>query len=777
MTDIKQRYENAHKLLNGVWSDKVAKNSTIFPVWIGDTDTFSYVRQTSEGWEYRFVDPGSKINRAAFDQTKFAGTLAEACNERVDSKNLPISEVEFTGEARTFSFSAFGKHWSYDCHEDVLTEASSKPDDESVSPDGRYSVRVRNDNLWLLDRKENTELALTLDGEEHFSYGAPSTAWGLAFSNDLQVLWSQNSKRLLAVQRDTRSVKELPIVHHIPSDGSLRPKLEMARIAYPGDEQIETFRVVSIDIERCKIVPADYKHIPVIRNNPSFFKARLAWWSSNGETAFFVDLARGDQSVRIVGFDTRTGETQVLFEERSDTQISLMLNTGDLPTLMPIAETDELIWFSERSGWAHLYLIDLQSGDIKNVITAGEWVVRDLLHFNPNTREAVIQTGGRATGRDPYYRDIVRVNIDTGVLTPIAESDHDYFAVNNRTIDSFFAGWGGGIDIELSAAVSPSGRFIATTRSRVDERPITLLLNDHGEEVMQLEQAELVDLPRDWTWPEPVRLLAADGETEVFGAVFRPSGFSENQKYPVVSCVFNSPEAPYVAKGSFSNSMYFGYSFYEAASLAELGFIVVQIDGRGTPFRSKAFMDESYGWINDVSNFDDHIAGIKQLAERYPYMDLKKVGVVSFLRGPSGAYALLNYPDFFHVGITGVQFDSRLMPANMWGDKWEGTTEVPENKQHQEYNAENLAGKLLLLKGLMDRYVPPAATFRVVEALQRANKDFELIIEPKELHTVTGYQIRRSWDFLVRHLLNETPPENFRVTAPWEGLQWTGIEE
>ncbi len=388
------------------------------------------------------------------------------------------------------------------------------------------------------------------------------------------------------------------------------------------------------------------------------------------------------------------------------------------------------------------------------------------MSFDPERREIFIQTSGRVKGKDPYYRDLVRVNIDSQALVEVIASDHEITATAYNDMMTIMTGWKG-----LSSAVSPNGNYAVVTRSRADEMPLSLLLDRDGHSLLELETCDIAGVPDGWQWPEPVKLKAADGKTAIYGLVYRPSDFSVSKSYPILSHVFNTPELPFVPKGCFTNDKVNGWAYLEAAALAELGFVVVQVDGRGTSFREKAFLDHCYGWMESASDLADHKSAIEQLAKRYDYMDTTRIGIASYSTGgPGPVQALLQYPDFYKVGVAGCQHDSRLTTATMWGDKYEGDNGPDRSRQYPEALAERLNGKLLMMTGMLDTSCSPAATFRIVEALQKANKDFDLIMLPNFAHSVSPYLIRRAWDYLVRHLLREEPPKEFRLSGVF-GMQ------
>ncbi|MDB4032358.1 S9 family peptidase [Porticoccaceae bacterium] len=768
------KYERAQTIIQGLLTKNMVMNTTVIPTWIGDTDYFWYIRDTKIGKEYRLVNAKTASNDTAFDHTVLASLLSEGVEEEVSVEDLPIHVMEITQNPLQVKFKAFEKDWLLNVEANTCKEIELNPSNWEISPDGKYAVFDRDFNLWIRELESGDERPLTHDGEDDFAYGAYGSAWGVPPGGGevkLQVLWSPDSKRLLTAQRDRRKVKELPIVHHVPQDGSVRPVVEFTKIAYPGDDHIETLRVLSIDVDSGLTQEANYRPIPATRSDWGLITANLGWWAADSQRAYFVDMERDYKTVRVVEFNTNDGQVKTLFKETSETQLNLMLNSDERPTFMPLPESNELLWFSERSGWAHLYLYDLDTGNVKNLVTQGEWVVRDVVNFNTLNREVFIQTGGRFSDRDPYYRDLVRVNIDSGEVSTIASSDHEIWAISQKNFSAdLMKEWGVEIN-DNACGVSNSGNFAVINRSRADEAPTTLLFDRDGNEIFEVEATDISGLPESWKWPEPVKLLAADGKTDIYGLVYRPSDFSAEKLYPVIDYVFTTPEYPYAAKGSFTNSILLGWPYLDAAAVAELGFIVVQIDGRGLPFRSKAFQDESYGWIGDVSSFDDHIAGIRQLAERYPYMDLERVGIDGCAAGMNGVGAvegLLGHPEFYKVGVVGSFSDSRFIAGPMWGEKWEGLLGQTANGQHVDELAERLEGHLLMIHGMIDKCAAPSATFRLVDALYKANKDVDLVLLPNLAHDVDTYAIRRTWDYFVKHLLGVTPPKNFNLSTPFD---------
>ena len=783
------RYLRAQHLMQSDGNCSLVANATIFPVWLEDSSCFWYERaihieKNCTGpdaslmpWdkEYRLVNAVATTNTLAFDHESLAQALADRVSEAVNPDQLPIDAVEMKlADAQTvghLEFTAFGKRWGYHVPVSELNELPSLRNFQKqlFSSDGSAYLFVRDYNLWVNDIASGEEKALTADGEEHHCYAVVGNGWGIDMGAGIQARWSADGKKVITVQRDSRQVLTVPIVEHVPQDGSLRPKLHNLKLAVQGDEHIPEYRLLAIDLESGRRQAAHYPGIPVARNSFGFFDSKLGWWSNDNRHAYFVDVARGYQQVSVVEWDTLTGNTRVLFQDTSDTRINLMVNDDEYPTIEPLPESDELIWFSERSGWAHLYLYDLKTGALKNAITSGNFVVRNILAVDHQQRELILHTMGRTPGRDPYYRDIVRVNIDTGEMVTLVSSDDDYFAASSHHFDMETITLASSRDIQNASACSRSGQFMVATRSRADRIPETVLFDRQGQEILLIERADISALhsrvSEHWQWPEPVSVKAADGTADLYGLIWRPSNFSAEKNYPVINFGFNTPELPRVPKGSFSNSSSGGYYYHWGAALAELGFIVVQIDGRGTPFRSKAFQDTSYGWAESAGSIDDQVAGIRQLAERYSYMDLERVGICSLGGGTGAVQGLLHYPEFFKVGVHGMLHDSRLMAAPMWSDKYEGLTGPDPEQNYVETYADNLQGKLLLFNGMMDFCTLPANTFRLIEALQKSNKDFDLIMLPNLGHGYSDYLIRRAWDYFVTHLKGEEPPREFRLSS------------
>ena len=760
-----ERYERAKALYEGIFDiNKLVLNPILVPHWIGDTDYFWYRRRTMRGTQFRLVNAKTASNRVAFDHRALADALAETSQRTIVADDLPITKVEISLSPLQVSFLAFDNHFVFDAKERHCRCLNTKSivDSGLVSPDGKKYVFIQDYNLWLQDLETGDKRALTTDGEKLYAYAVAPIALGLATNKKIQALWSADSKRIFTVQTDNRQVKTTPIVHHVPEDGSLRPYATEYRCAYPGDDHVEEHRLVAIDSESGKVQAANYRRIPVNRYGYGLFVDQLAWWNKDHRHAYFVETERGGQIARVVEFDTYTGYTRILLEETSKTYIKFSPIETTPAILLPLPESDELIWYSERSGWGHLYLYDMKTGSLKHSITEGKWLVRDILQVDIERRELWIQTAGRVAGRNPYYQDICRVDLDTGEILTIASNDDEYTLLASKNIIYSMLKHSDPDGMVNTSGVSPSSNYLVTTRSRVDKLPVSLLLNRNGEVLLTLETAETIGLGSDLQWPEPVKLKSSDDTTDIYGVLFKPSDFSPDKNYPVIDCSICNPDLTGAPKGSFGNDANGSYLYLLAAAFAELGFIIVIIDGRGTACRDRAFIDASYGWEIPANHPEDRISGIKQLAQKYTCMDLERVGFMDF--GSDGR-TLLSHSEFYKVNVCHGIVDKRLMAATLFSDHYKGTKPSMDSNAQAEHLIGDQQGKLLLVHGLLDSIGPAAGTLRIIDALSRANKDFDMLLLPSEGHPpfVSRYALRRTWDYFVTHLQGITPPREFEL--------------
>jgi dipeptidyl-peptidase 4 len=769
--EIQNRYDQARIFEQQSFTNTLVLNSCLYPKWIGTTECFIYLRETIDGKEYRFVDGLCASNQLAFDHCALAKSLARKIGQACNANNLPISDVDVSEYPDNFLFYAFDKKWRFDLHTGVCKTIDVPPSHWLVSPNGKRAVYIRGYNLWVRNLETGEERPLTDDGEKHYAYSVTpervdlvgGIGVGLSFATPSpQALWSPDSGMIFTLQTDERQVQTLPVNVYVPEGKEVRPQCLQPRYALPGDEHIAEYRMLVIDVDTGYSVEAAYPRVLDVGDIGPFQRKRV-WWSANSDKAYFVDMARGEKRARVVEFNPLSGDTKVLFEELSDTYIDLHFMNEELCTFMPLPDSHELIWWSERSGRAHLYLYDLNTGELKRTLTQGDWLVRDVLAFDPVRRDVFIQIAGRDAARDPYYREVCRVNIDSCDMTSLACSDHDY-VVHKKDTFFLYALKYSGHDTDGAWGISPTGNYVVATRTRVDEAPVTELRDRNGCSVMVLEAADVSALPEGWQWPEPVKLKAADGKTDIYGVVFRPTYFDASEQYPVIDYAQCLPTIAIAPKGSFCSDTLSAVTYLTAAAWAELGFIVVIIDGRGTTFRDVEFHHSSYGRMHLASHLDDHIHGIRQLADRYSYMDTDRVGITGQGGCNAAAYGLLAYPDFYKVGTVVSAYDVRLA---LGFEIYQGSP------QEGEYMgsvlgqlAGNLRGRLLLIHGMLDNFFHPAGMFQFVDALVQENKCFDMLMIPNGGHMWReGYALCRAWDYMVRYLRGSEPPEGFKLMA------------
>lgn len=765
-SEIDACYQRAQKFLEGYRTTKLVRNDSVFPNWINGTDCFWYERTLEQAKEYRLVNANTATTKLAFDNDVLSAALAQTSGQIVSKDSLPISHIDIKLSPLIVRFNAFGKRWKFDDGNKTCKEIASGivPITEALSPDGAQIAFTQDYNIWLRDVVSGKEWALTYDGEEDYFYGACNTAWGVMNRPEIPGLWSPDGTLLLTVRRDKRLVKTLPMINHVPNDGSIRPQLTLAKVAYPGDKHVETYKLLTLNVITGEACEVHYRSIPASFNDYLGFFGKLAWWAADSRRVYFIDQTRGDRVVRLVEFDTNNGTSQILFEEVSDTYINIMPDITTAPLHRFLCHNNELIWWSERSGWGHLYLYDLNTGELKHAITNGDWRVRNVLKLDEARREVWLQTSGRVPGRDPYYRDVCRVNIDTGKITTLLSCDEETVVYYLDSYPVLTKKYSGEANIH-TCGVSPNAEYVVVTRSRADQIPITVLMNRDGREILKLEKADISALPTGWQWPEPVELLSADGKTNIHGLIFRPSSFSPDKRYPVLNYIFSAPYLSVVPKGSFHCAGGYVRHYFHGAALAELGFIVLFLDSRGTPGRSKVFQEKSYAWVPASANKDDHISGLRQLAERYPYMDMDRVGVLAY-GYPSGLQSFLECQEVYKVCVVMNVLDNRLISCTIEGDKWQGCGGPNEDKCYPEQLVVNLQGKLLLMHSMTSATspaYPPAALFRVIDALQKANKDFDMLVIPNTEFMFNNYMLRRALDYLVKHLLEIESPKEFKL--------------
>lgn len=611
----------------------------------------------------------------------------------------------------------------------------SGPGGGTTSPDGKLQAFIRNFNLYVKDAS-GKETQLTSDGVKDFGYATDNAGW--KHSNRAILAWSPDSKKIATFQQDERNVSDAYLV----PVGVGAQKLQTWKSALPGDANVPMLHRVIIDVDPVKVTKLQVAPDPHRSTACDDIACNGSWtdviWSQDAKSLAFVSSSRDHKVAKLRVADAATGAVREVYEETSPTQFESTPN-GDEPNWRYLAESNEFIWYTERDGWGHLYLYDLSTGKLKNQVTKGDFAVWSVDNVDAKGRTIIFTAGGREKGSDPYFGYVYRVGFDGKNLTLLTpeNANHD-------------VSW------------SPDGKYFVDNFSTPDQ-PVTAVLRDaDGKLIANLEKGDVSRLAATgWKAPTRFTVKARDGKTDLYGLMFTPSNLDANKKYPIINYIYPGPQG-----GSFG-SRNFSASRNDHQALAELGFVVMLIDGTCNPLRSKAFHDMCYGNMAD-NTLEDQIAGMKQLAERYKYIDLNRVGIWGHSGGGfATAAAMFRYPDFFKVGISESGNHDNRNYEDDWGERYIGllSGDNYEKQANQNY-AKNLKGKLLLAHGTMDDNVPPVNTLLVVDALIKANKDFDLIMIPNARHgygTASYYMMRRRWDYFVKNLLGVDPPKEYEL--------------
>ena len=716
-------YEKADGLAR-LTSGKVYGGS-VRPVWIGTAGCFFYENHSRGGTEYIIINPVRQTKRQAFDQKRFAAAFEKATGEKAEPGKLPIRNIIFSERMVSFAFVYDNYNWICNLRDytisrrDRVTERTRPQNawawgfrDETrnepvISPDKEWTAYIKNFNVFVKSNKDNKEYQLSYDG-----------ALGEYYSSFIR--WSPDSKKLIAYRVKPAEKRMIHYIESSPED-QLQPKHYAYEYQKPGDAIPQKYPQL-FDIMKMKHIPVDDTQIP------NQYAINNIEWSKDNSYFTFEYNKRGHQVYQIIRVDAETGDYKVLVNETSPT----FIDYSGKKYRYDIEGYGEIIWASERDGWNHLYLYDSRTGEVKNQITEGDWVVRGVSFVDDQNRQIVFEASGREPG-DPYYIYYYRINFDGTGLTRLTEGD--------GTHEAFF---------------SPDKRFFVDTWSKIDAPAVTLVRKtENGSMVMFVERADISDLlATGIKLPEVFVAKGRDGVTDIWGIIVRPTNFDPSKKYPVIEDIYAGPHSSFVPKS-------FRPIISGMHQLAELGFIVVKIDGMGTSNRSKAFHDVCWKNLKDAG-FPDRILWMKAAAEKYPFMDIERVGVYgTSAGGQNAAGAVLFYSDFYKVAVASCGCHDNRMDKMWWNEQWMGWPVGEEYAESSNVdNAWRLRGKLLLLNGEMDNNVDPTSTMQVVNALIKSNKEFEYVFLPGARHTSGGtYGERKRRDFFVKHLLGLNPPD------------------
>lgn len=708
---LREKYNAKHVLYAGV-----------VPHWVDQTSAFWYVRQTEKGKEYVKVDAASKKRTALFDQQKMAAALTEKAGREINAYNLPLQNCRLNISLDTLRFQLDGKFWAYSIKNNRLLDEGAIPprgkerhwmevDDEKegrpvTSPDGKWTAFIKNDNVYVREVATGKEKQLSQDGTLSNYYSS-------------YIQWSPDSKSVVSCRIRPVEKRYVYYVESSPADQA-QPKLHKQEYAKPGDEL--RFKVPCIfEVESGR------RLIPSTELFSQQYELSGPMWNADSKAITFEYNERGHKVYRVLEMSAADGSVRTLIEEKEEKYVNYPRIYRNY-----LSDGKRIIWSSERDNYNHLYLYDRATGKPLNQITKGEWYVRGVQHVDEANEVIYFSANGMKKGEDPYLIHYYKINFDGSNLVELTPEEGMHQC------------W-----------YSSDYKYLVDVYSKVDQAPIAVLRDaKDGKIRMQLDKADISALlANGWKAPEVFSAKGRDGKTDMWGVIYRPSNFDPSKKYPVIEYIYSGPGDQYVPK-TFSS-----YNWW-MTSLAELGFIVVQVDGMTTSFRSKEFEEVCYKNLKDAG-LPDHIAWIKAAAQKYPYMDIDRVGIFGCSAGgQESTGAVLFHPEFYKAAYSACGCHDNRMDKIWWNELWMG---YPVDESYSACsnvdNAHLLSRPLMLVVGELDDNVDPASTMQVVNALIKANKDFELVVIPGAHHTMgEDFGEHKRYDFFVRHLMGVTPP-------------------
>ena len=723
--------------------------------WLDDTH-FWYRDHDASGDHIMEMDATTGKIAPAFDQAKLAAALGKARGKAMNAIKWPTRGFDFRVLPGGDLDVQIGDDW-YRCDlsgvgvctaRDKMLKTGNEPG--ALSPDGKLLAFVRDWNLWVRDLATGKETQLTTDGTKDYGYATQNAGW--IHGSGAIVRWSPDSKKIATYRQDQREVGEMYTVDTRVG----HPKLDAWKYPLPGDDKVFMIEPVVIDVAANKMVRlkmAPEQRLSTLCDTLACDDGEPdAWsdvkWASDGNTLALVETSRNRQHETFRIADAEMGDVRTAFEFTARDYYESghgRVNWQYLP------KTHEAIWPSEQNDWNNLYLYDLKTGRQLRPVTSGEGNVTEVLHLDRATRTLWFVGVGRTPGVNPYYRQFFKVDIDSGKVTLLTPEKADH------TIE-----------------MSPDGKYFVDSHSTPTTPTVTVLrASDDGHVVATVARADISRLQAaGWVPPIPITVKARDGKTTLYGMMFKPTNFDPHKKYPVIDYIYPGPQTGSVRGRSFLAAR------IDHQAMAELGFIVVAIDGMGTPWRSTSFHHYWYGNMGD-NTLPDQVAGIQELAKRYPWIDLDRVGIWGHSGGGNAtATAMFRYPDFFKAGWAESGNHDNRNYENDWGEKYQGLlatnpdgTTTYDNQANQLI-AKNLKGRLMLVHGEIDDNVPIGSTYLVVDALIKANKDFDMLILPNRHHGYgedSSYVTRRRWDWFVKNLAGDAPPHEFRIPNPKAG--------
>ena len=715
--------------------------------WLDD-GSLIYREQTDGKTRYLRFDPATGKTAAAFDAQALAAAMNAAAGGKgrpVQADRLPPFKVSRNADG-SLVLSGMGGGFRCDaagCQAVPKAKTAAGDEPGAPSPDGTREAFIRGWNLWVRELASGKETQLTFDGQPDYGYATDNAGW--KHTDNAIVVWSPDGRKIATFQQDQRKTSTMTLV----GTNVGAPKVEQWKYPFAGDKDVTLIERVVIDLSGAtpKTVrlqmPADQHRSTCSDDIACDDGWEDVQWAEDGRTLAFVSTDRGHKSATLRVADAATGKVRDVYTETVATQYQ------SAPALSSVnwrylPQSNEFLWFSQKSNWGHLYLHDLATGKEKRQLTRGEWNVTEIRHLDRATRTLWVTGVGREAGRDPYFVHYYKLGLDGGDVQLLTPEDANH-----------------------AITASADGKYFLDIYSTIATAPVAVVRDGNGRSLPELARADLTRLKAaGWVAPESFTVKARDGKTDLYGQLFKPSNFDPKKKYPIVTYIYPGPQVGSVRSRSFMPA----HGDHQA--LAELGFVVIAVDGMGTPLRSKAFQDAWYGNMAD-NTLPDQVAALKQLGQRYPWIDTSRAGIWGHSGGGNAtAAAMFRYPDVYKVGIAESGNHDNLTYEDDWAERYHGLLEQKADGttnytgQDNASLAKNLKGKLFLLHGLMDDNVPPQSTLQVVDALMKANKDFDLLLLPHARHGFGAdsyYVMRRRWDYFVKNLLGAEPPKEFEV--------------
>ena len=763
---------------------KMVYSTAVDPHWLKLSNRFWYEYETPSGKEWYLVDPSAKSKKKIFDNANLAAEITTIIRDPFDAQHLPLENLKFSADEKAVTFEVKSSidelkkdrkdkkaadsmqkkiyFFNYVLASAKLTEVSNyekpkaKPNWGSVAPDSSAIIFTRNYNLYWMD-KENYKKAvkneedstivenqLTKDGLKFYSYGSNGDGENNEENEKNNkkrrrawVLWSPNSKYFVLNRSDSRKVKDLWVINNISAG---RPTLETYKYQMPGEPEAPIDEMLLFDFSAKtykKLNTAAFKDQSVSAwgapalNKDRDNEFRPSIWLGNNSKIYFSRTSRDLKRVDICTVDIHTGTVAPLIDERFNTYVEV-----NRPGL--VNDGKEIIHWSERDGWGHFYLFDA-AGKLKNQITKGAFHCEEIVNIDEKNRVLYFTANGRESKEDPYYVHLYRINFDGSGIKLLNAGDFDH-----------------------SISMNDEAKFFVDNFSRVNTAPKAVVMDNNGRVVMNLETTDLsLLMATGYKFPEPFKVKADDGITDIYGVMYKPFDFDPNKKYPIIEYVYPGPQTEAVNK-AFSKSM------DRTERLAQFGYIVITVGNRGgNPARSKWYHTFGYGNLRDYG-LADKKAAVEQLADRNSFIDASRVGITGHSGGGfMSTAAMLVYPDFFKAAVSNAGNHDNSIYNRWWSEKHHGVKEIISAKGDTTFKysidknpdlAKNLKGHLMLMTGDIDNNVHPANTIRVANALMKAGKRFEFVIVPGQRHgfgDLTEYTFWKLADHFNKYLIGD----------------------